>query len=115
MAPRAALSLMHVARSAPATRHFASSIWIIEKLPKSRSQLSRQAIAPRFIDEPNVDHVPQVHSVLIAIGGELHANQRLQPQRPMLPDVLGFDHIGRGDGIFGADLLARENDAHGIA
>lgn len=50
----------------------------IEDLLEPLPQLRPKARGPTGVDQPHRREVPQVDAVLVAEGGELHADQRLQ-------------------------------------
>ena len=62
-----------------------------------------------------LNQVAQVHAVLVAKRGQLHADEGLQIQHACRGRRFGFSHIRRGRRVFLAHFLTGEDDVHGIA
>ena len=81
---------------------------IVEDFLEPRRQLGRQAGAPRFVNDLDVEHVAQVHPIFIAERGQLHSNERFEPHHAVVLNDFGFVDVRRRDGVVRSDLFIRE-------
>lgn len=72
----------------------------------------RESIAPRCIDEADGREIAKVGSIVIAVGGELHSDKRIQRDDAEELCLLGLVHAWRRVHLVVAHLLVCENDVH---
>ena len=86
-----------------------STIRIVEEFLQLCGQLWRQARQPGLVQQTDVDHLHQVHSILVSKGIEFHLHERWQRRH------LKFDgrfHIRGGCYVFRPHLLVGKENVH---
>ena len=59
-----------------------STLRIVQQLFEPRRQFLGKPVQPACVDEPHIDHVEQVHTVLESEGRQLHRDKGFQVQQP---------------------------------
>ena len=82
-----------------ATRDRPSALRIVDEFLQASRKVRCEPAGPCFVDELNVEHISQVHSVFVAEDIQFHAHEGFQRQCVVTVDLHRFVDIGCGQNV----------------
>src|SRR5262249_14291582 len=104
-----------VVRMSKRRRDTLLSVGRVEEEWKPCGEHRREPIDPRRIDEADTNQVAKMCAVLVAVGNELHSDERFQRNDPEIHRVLRLGELGETHCIIAVHPLTRVENVDAFA